>query len=124
MSMRRNITKRQTSLIRDGPHDIPSVLADNVHSIQRSGVSKAVSIPPFHGEATIIRGGRTTVLPNIDVSGTDCLALIGIKATGEQGEDVARNGKEDLKGILCGSYACVLEGRLLVVGRRHEGERG
>ena len=124
MSMKRNITKRQTSLIRDGPHDIPSVLGDNVHSIQRSGVSKAVSVPPFHGEAAIIRGGCTTVLPNIDVSGTDCLAFVGIKTTGEQGEGVARHGKEDLKGILGCAYARVLEGGLLVVGRRHVGERG
>ena len=124
MAMRRNVTKRQTSLMRDGPHDIPSVLVDNMPSVQRSRIGKAGSVPSFHGEATIIRGGCTTVLPNIDVSGTNCLALVGIEATGEQGEDVARNSKEDVKGILGGAYARILEGRLLVVGRRHVSERG
>jgi hypothetical protein len=122
--MRRNITKRQTSLMRDGPHDIPSVLVDNMHSVQRPRISKAGSGPSFHGEAAIIRGGRTPVLPNIDVSGTDCLALVGIEATGEQSEDVACNSKEYVKGILGGAYARILEGRLLVVGWRHESERG
>ena len=88
------------------------------------GRSKAGSVPPFHGETAIIRGRRTAVLPNIDVSGTDCLAFVGIKPTGEQGEDVARDSEEDLKGILGSAYARVLKGRLLVVSRRHVGERG
>src|SRR6266702_1440812 len=90
----------------------------------RDKISKAASVPPFHGEAATIHGGRAAVLPNIDVSGTDCLALVGIEPTGEQGEDVARNSEEDLKGILGSAYACVLKGRLLVVSWRHVGVRG
>jgi hypothetical protein len=87
-------------------------------------VGSKQGVPPFHGEAAIIRGGSTAVLPNIDVSGTDCLALVGIKATGEEGEDVAGDGKEDVEGILGGAYARILEGGLLVVRRRHVGARG
>jgi hypothetical protein len=82
------------------------------------------SIPSLHGETTIIYGGRAAVLPNIDVTGTDGLALVGVEPTREQGEDVARDGEEDVKGILGCAYARILEGRLLLVGRRHVGERG
>ena len=89
------------------------------------GIGKAGSVPPFHGEAAVIRGGRAAVLPNIDVAGTDSLALVGIKPTGEQRKDVARDSVEDLKGILGGAYARILKGRLLVVCWRHVvGERG
>jgi hypothetical protein len=79
--------------------------------------------PSLHGEATITYSGCAVVLPNVDVTGTNRLALVGVEPAREQG-DVARDGEEDLQRILGGAYAGVLKGRLLVVGQRHAGERG
>ena len=77
--------------------------------------------PSLHSEAAIIDGGCAAVLPNIDVARTDRLALVGVEPAREEGEDVARDGEEDLERILGGAYAGVLEGGLLLVGRRHVG---
>lgn len=81
-------------------------------------------VPSFHSEAAIIYGGRAAVLPNVDVAGTNRLALVGVEPPRKEGEDVARDGEEDLQGILGGAYAGVLEGRLLLVGWRHGGGGG
>ena len=81
----------------------------------------AKAIPSLHGDTAIVYGGRTAILPNIDVAGANCLALVGVETAGKQGEYVARDGKEDLESIMGGAYARVLEGGLLVVGRRHDG---
>ena len=83
----------------------------------------AKAVPSLHGDATIIYGGGTAVLPNVDIAGANRLALVGVEAAGEEGENVARDGKEDMKSILGGAYARVLEGGLLVVGRGHEGRQ-
>ena len=114
--------------MRDGPHDIPSVLmgggTDERNRADSEGVRGPTNAPSLHGEATIIYRGCAAVLPNVDVAGTNRLALVGVEPAREQGEGVARDGEEDLQRILGGAYADVLKGRLLVVGRRHGGERG
>ncbi len=79
------------------------------------------AIPSLHGDTAIVYGGRTAVLPDIDVAGANRLALVGVETAGQKGEYVARDGKEDLESIMGGAYARVLEGGLLVVGRRHDG---
>jgi hypothetical protein len=80
--------------------------------------SEETTVPSLHGETTVIYGGSTSVLPNIDVAGTDCLALVGVEPAGEQGEDVTRNSEEDLKCILGSAYAHILKGWPLLVGWR------
>jgi hypothetical protein len=108
--------------MRDGPHDIPSVLREEGrYEVKARSERSAKAVPSLHGDTAIVHGGGTAVLPNIDVAGANRLALVGVEAAGEQGENVARDGKEDLESILGGAYARVLEGGLLVVGRRHEG---
>lgn len=114
--------------MRDGPHDIPSVLREEGgggggYEIKGKSKRSAKAVPSLHGYTAIIYGGGTAILPNIDVAGTNRLALIGVEAAGEEGEDVTGDGKEDVESILGGAYAGVLEGGLLVVGRGHEGRR-
>ena len=43
----------------------------------------AKAVPSLHCDATIVYGGRTAVLPNIDVAGANRLALVGVEAAGE-----------------------------------------
>ena len=73
------------------------------------------NVPSIHGEATIIYRGCAALLPNVDVTGTNRLALVGVEPAREQGEDIARDGEEDLQRILGGTYEGVLEGRPLPV---------
>lgn len=87
------------------------------------GEGGATTVPSRRGEATIIYRVCTVVLPNVDVAGTNRLALVGVEPSHKQGEDVARNGEEDLQCILDGAYDDVLKGRLLLVRERHAGER-
>ena len=116
--------------MRDGPHDIPSVLMERggrmskIPRTAKGGGGGTTNAPSLHGEATIIYRGCAAVLPDVDVAGTNRLALVGVEPAREQGEGVARDGEEDLQRILGGAYAGVLKGRLLVVGRGHAGERG
>jgi hypothetical protein len=93
------------------------------YEVKARSERSAKGVPSLHGDTAIIYGGRTAVLPNIDVAGADRFALVGVEAAGEQGENVAGDGKEDVESILGGAYAGVLEGGLLVVGRGHEGRR-
>ena len=98
-----------------------SLKKEGRYEVKAKSERSAKGIPSLHGDATIVYGGGTAVLPDIDVAGANRLALVGVEAAGEQGEHVARDGKEDLESIVGGAYARVLEGGLLVIGRGHEG---
>jgi hypothetical protein len=71
--------------MRDGPHDIPSVLREEEggYEVKAKNERSAKSIPSLHGDTAIVYGGRTAVLPNIDVAGANRLALVGVEAAGE-----------------------------------------
>ena len=71
--------------MRDGPHDMPSVLRKEGgrYEVKAKSERSAKAVPSLHGDTTIVYGGRTAVLPNIDVAGANRLALVGIEAAGE-----------------------------------------
>ena len=80
--------------------------------------------PSLHTQATRVRRSGAAIFPDIDMSGLDGLALIGIEATGQKSQDAASDAVKDKHSILGGPDADALESGLLLVARRHDESGG
>ena len=79
---------------------------------RRRATEEKRDVPAFHAQACRLRV-CTPLLPDVDVAGDDGPALFCVEAAGDDGEDVAGDGVEDLEGVAGGADADVGEGGLL-----------